>query len=122
MQDSDLTWISVAASFDNEEQELGKLLDNENVYKGKKLTTNTAVPCRLCRDKRFADFYKEVLNADEKIVKIVLQVYKVPLEKGPPPFVARNNKSCLRHIEFAVQELQRLAKLQCVKRVFKGGL
>ena len=44
MQDSDLTWLSVAASFDNEEQELGKLLDNENVYMGKKLTTNAAVP------------------------------------------------------------------------------
>ena len=71
MQDSNLTWLSAAVSFDNEEQELGKLLDNENKYMGKKLTTNAKVPGRLCRDRRFADFYKEVLKADDKIVKIV---------------------------------------------------
>ena len=56
MQDSNLSWLSVAASFDNEEQDLGKSLDNESVYMGKKLTTNTAVPGRLYRDRRFADF------------------------------------------------------------------
>ena len=54
-----------------------------------------------------------------KIVKIVSHGYKVPLDKEPPPFVAKNNKSCLINMEFAVQELQRLEKLQCVKRVSK---
>ena len=33
---------------------------------GKKLTTNNAVPGRLCRDKSYAEFYKDVLEADEK--------------------------------------------------------
>ena len=67
-EDGELSWLLAAASFDNEEQELGKTLENEGVYMGKKLTTNTAVPGRLCRDKSYAEFYKEVLEADEIIV------------------------------------------------------
>ena len=70
-EDGDLSWLSAAANFDNEEQELGKALENESVYMGKKLTTNTAVPGRLCRDRRYAEFYSEVLDMDEKIVKVV---------------------------------------------------
>ena len=68
-EDGELSWLLAAASFDNEEQELGKALENEGVYMGKKLTTNTAVPGRLCRDKSYAEFYKDVLEADEKILK-----------------------------------------------------
>ena len=41
------------------------------MFMRKKLTTNAAVPGQLCRDRRFADFYKDILNADEKIIKIV---------------------------------------------------
>ena len=58
--DRELAWVSAVASFDNEEKELGKALKNEGVYMGKKLTTNTAVPGRLCRDKSYAEFYKDV--------------------------------------------------------------
>ena len=80
-EDGELSWLSAAANFDNEEQELGKALENESVYMGKKLTTNTAVPGRLSRDGLYAEFYREVLNADEKIVKIVASGYKVPFDK-----------------------------------------
>ena len=55
--------------------EFGKYLENESVYMGKKLTTNAAVPGRLCRDSRFADFYKKVLNTDKKIIKIISSGY-----------------------------------------------
>ena len=76
-EDGDLSWLSAVANFDNEEQELGKAFENESVYMSKKLTTNTEVPGRLCRDGRYTEFYREVLNADEKIIKIVASGYKV---------------------------------------------
>ena len=89
MEECKLSWLLAAANFDNEEQELGKSLENESVYIGKKLTTNAAVPGRLCRDRRFADFYREVLNIDEIIVKIVSQGNKVLFDKEPPSSVAK---------------------------------
>ena len=105
------------ANFDNEDQELGKSLENESVYMGKKLTTNAAAPGRLCRDRWFADFYREVLNTDEKIIKIVASGYKVLFDKEPLSAFGKNYKSCLRNLQFAVQEIKRLKKLQCVKQV-----
>ena len=64
-EDGELSWLSAMANFDNEEQELGKALENESVYIGKKLTNNTAVPRRLYRGRRYAEFYREVLKADK---------------------------------------------------------
>ena len=103
------------ANFDNEEQDLGKVLENESVYMGKKLTTNTAVPGRLCRDRRYVDFYKEVLDSHKKIVKIVANGYKVPFDEEPPAVFTENNKSCLRNLSFAIQELKRLEKITICK-------
>ena len=94
----ELSWLSAAANFDNEEQELGKSLENESVYMGKKLTTNTAVPGRLCRDRRFADFYREVLNADEKLLKSLQVDTKCHLIKNLCQHLQKNNKSCLRNL------------------------
>ena len=118
-KDGELSWLLAAASFDNEEQELGKALENEGVHMGKKLTTNTAVPQRLCRDKSYAEFYRDVLEADEKIVKMVANGYKVPFDENPLEVFAEDNKSCLRNTSFAIQELKRLEKLQCVKQVLR---
>ena len=107
-QENDLFWLSAAANFNNDKQDLGKLLENESIYMEKKLTTNSTVPGWLCRDHKFAELYKEVLNADDKIVKMISQGYKVLLDKEPPPAKTKNNKSCLRNLKFTVQELKRL--------------
>ena len=67
-------WLAetlAAFTFDNDEECLGKSLDNESAYMGKKLSTNKAVPGRLCRDPKFAEFYKETLKADKKTLKII---------------------------------------------------
>ena len=101
--DGELAWVSAAASFDNEEKELGKTLKNEGVYMGKKLTTNTAVPGRLCRDKSYAEFYKDMLEADEKIVKMVANGYKVPFDEEPPDIFAENKKNCFAHSSFKLR-------------------
>ena len=105
-EDGELSWLSAVANFDNEEQELGKALENESVYMGKKLTTNTAVPGRLCRDRRYQEFYREVLDADEKIVKIVANGYKVPFDKEPLSAFAKNNKSCPRNLSLTIQAIK----------------
>ena len=94
-EDRELSWLLAAASFDNEEKELGKAFENEGVYMGKKLTTNTAVPGRLCRDKSYAKFYKDVLEAEKKIVKMVANGYKVPFDEEPLALFAENNESCI---------------------------
>ena len=106
--DGELAWLSAVVSIDNEETELGKALENEGVYMGKKLTTNTAVPGRLCRDKSYAEFYKDVLEANEKIVKMVANGYKVSFDEESLDVFAENNKSCLRNMPFAIKELKRL--------------
>ena len=59
IQESSLTWLSVAATFDNEEEDLGKSLENERDYIGKRLSTNSAVPGRLCCDPKYTELYKE---------------------------------------------------------------
>ena len=75
-------------------------MENKGEYIGKKLSTNAAVPGRLCRDPKYADFYQDVLKADEKIIKIVSKGYIVPFDTGPPPAFGKNNKSCLRNKSF----------------------
>ena len=50
---------------------------------------------------------------------MVANGYKVPFDKEPPDVFAENNKSCLRNMPFAIQELKRLEKLQCVKQVLR---
>ena len=60
IQENGLSWLSAAATFDNEEENLGRSLENKGEYIGKKLSTNAAVPGRLCRDTKYAEFYKEV--------------------------------------------------------------
>ena len=74
----------------------------------KKLSMNAAVPGRLCRDPKYADFYQDVLKADGKITKIFSKGYIVPFDTKPPPAIAKNNKSCFRNKSFAIQELRRL--------------
>ena len=48
IQGSSLSWLSAAATFDNEEEDLGRSLENEGDYIGKKQSTNSAVLGRLC--------------------------------------------------------------------------
>ena len=41
----------------------------------------------------------------------------MPFDEEPPAVIAENSKSCFRNLSFAIQELKRLEKLQCVKQV-----
>ena len=50
---------------------------------------------------------------------MVANGYKVPFDEDPLDVFAENNKSCLRNISFAIQELKRLEKLKCVKQVLR---
>ena len=84
-------WLSAAATFDNEEENLHRSLENEGEYIGKKLSTNSAVPGRLCRDPIYAEFYRDVLKLDTKIIKIVSKGYIVPFDLEPA--IGKKNKS-----------------------------
>ena len=91
IQESSLTWLSAAAIFDSEEEDLGKSLENEGDYICKRLSTNPAVPGRLCRDPKYAEFYRDVLKADDEVIKIVKNCYLIPLDTGPPA-INKNNQ------------------------------
>ena len=86
IQENSLSWLSATATFDNEEEDLGRSLENEGDYIGKKLYTNSAVPGRLCRDPKYAEFYRDVLKADKKVIKIILNGYSVSFHSDPPAF------------------------------------
>ena len=58
IQESSLTWLSVAATFDNKEEDLGKSLENEGEYISKMLSTNSAGPGRLFHNPKYVDFYR----------------------------------------------------------------
>ena len=60
---------------------------------GNKLTTNTTVPGRLCRDKSYAEFYKDVLEGNEKIVKMVAIGCKVPLMKNHRTYLQKTTRA-----------------------------
>ena len=89
IQENSLSWLSATATFDNEEEDLGRSLENEGDYIGKKLSTNSSVPGRLCRDPNYPDFYRDVLKADKKVIKIVTKGYLVPFDLNPPPAISR---------------------------------
>ena len=89
IQENSLSWLSATATFDNEEEDLGRSLENEGDYIGKKLSTNSSVPGRLCRDPKYPDFYRDVLKADKKVIKIVTKGYLVPFDLNPPPAISR---------------------------------
>ena len=112
---------SPVSTFDNEEQVLGKVLENEAAYIGKKLSTNNMVPGTLCRVPEHAAFYKDVLQADQQVLNVVSYGYVFPFENEPPvDTTTKNNQSCLKNLDFALHELHRLEKLQCIKRVQDG--
>ena len=68
------------------EEEMGDTLVNQTSYAGKRLSTNAGVPGRL-RSPQFADFYKDVLRADRKIVDVVRHGYVIPFVSEPPPWM-----------------------------------
>ena len=49
-------------------------------------------------------------------------VIKCTINEEPPAVFAENNKCCIQNISFAIQELKRLEKLQCVKQVSREDL
>ena len=75
---------SPVSTFDNEEQVLGKVLENEAAYVGKKLSTNNMVPGRLCRVPHYAAFYRDVLKADQQVFNVVSFGNVVPFETESP--------------------------------------
>ena len=106
LQENRYGWLaqtSAASTFDNDKEYLGKSLENEVAYMGKKLTTNNALPECLCRFTQYTEFYRDVLHADKKVLKMVSNGHIVPFDSNLPPTHVQNNKSCLRSMDFAVQ-------------------
>lgn len=87
---------------------------NTAVYSGKALTTDSKVPGRI-RGKQ--EEYRE-LGAEEYIIDLVTNGYKLVFEdEPPPPSFTPNNRSALEDPAFVRAELDRLELLGCIERV-----
>ena len=79
------------------------------------------VPGRLCRVPDHAAFYRDVLKADQQVLNVVSFGYVGPFEnEHPVDTITINNQSFLKNLYFALHELHRCEKLQCIKRVQDG--
>ena len=85
------------------------LLDNNN----SNLATDSRVAGRL---KGRHQVYED-LGADQYIIEVVKNGYKLVFDEIPPKSFTRNNKSALLKMDFVYDELQRLEKLGCISRV-----
>ena len=98
------------------EEHIPQLLHNESGLVDKKnlnLATDVRVPGRL---KGHHEVYKEI-GADDYIVELIENGYKLVFDEVPPKSYTRNNKSALMKNTFVYDELMRLEKLGCIKRV-----
>ena len=66
-----------------ENQPIDGVLVNHGTYVGKLLKTDSRVPGRLKCD-RHADFYRDVLKADDETVGIIRNGYRIPFNSLPP--------------------------------------
>ena len=64
-------------TLEGESQPIDRVLVSHGIYVGKLLKTDSRVPGRLKCD-RHADFYRDVLGADEETVRIIRHGYKIP--------------------------------------------
>ena len=100
------------------EEHIPQLLHNESDLVDKlnlNLATDVRVPGRL---KGHHKVYKEI-GADDYIVELVENGYKLVFDELPPNSYTRNNKSALNKNTFMYDELLRLEKLGC-KKAFGG--
>ena len=99
-----------------EEEEVAKLLANNSVYVGKKLTTDARVPGRIGKPEYFS-FWRDELKASDFILNTIRNGYKFPFDSVPPESMCKNNKSFMQNREFGYNELLRLEALGCISRV-----
>lgn len=99
-----------------EEEGVAKVLVNNAVYAGRKLSTDSRVPGRIGRPE-FYDFWKNDLQASDFILGTIKHGYQFPFSSIPPSSYCKNNKSFLEHRDFAYNELLRLESLGCIRRV-----
>ena len=98
------------------EKHIPQLLHNESGLVDKlnvNLATDTRVPGRV---KGHQEVYKDI-GADDYIVELVENGYKLVFDSVPPRSYTKNNKSALMNNAFIYDKLMRLEKLGCIQRV-----
>lgn len=95
------------------------VLVNTAEYTGKALTTDSKVPGRILGKH---EEYRE-LGAEEYIIDLVKNGYKLVFDnEPPPPSFTPNNRSALEDPAFVRAELARLESLGCIERVVEPPL
>ena len=53
-------------------------------------------------------FWENVLDCSQFVLNVIRHGYILPLSSPPPPFLAKNNQSALRHAHFVEEAIQKL--------------
>ena len=110
-EDKDWSAVGEVAAKEGEEHVVS-LLENEAVFQGKALVTDSRVPGRILGH----HVYYEALGAEPYIVQTVKEGYRLELSSTPPSSFSKNNRSARVQAQFVKSELLRLEKLGCVVR------
>ena len=82
----------------------------------KPLTTRIDVPGSI-HNPRYRNFWKNSLKANEFIMDIIDNGYKIPFVETPPSSFSENNRSAIVNISFVKAELDRWERLGVIQRV-----
>ena len=67
--------------------------------------------------KHFLQFWESELPTSDFVLNIVKNGYALPFKEQPLPFLAKNNKSSLRHPEFVEETIYNLLKNECIVEI-----
>ena len=60
-------------------------------------------------------FYEKI-GAENYVINVVKEGYRLLFDQPPPPSYTRNNKSALQYPEFVREEIRKLENMKCVER------
>ena len=93
-----------------------KSFTNEAYYVGRWLSTNIAVPGNIHK-MELRSFWVNSLKPSEFVMKTIVEGYELPFTSIPPPSFESKNASARNDMQFVREEVKRLEKLGCIKKV-----
>ena len=104
--------------FHESDRELVKSIENEALYVGRRLVTDTRVPGNINKPE-YREFWTTKLKpySTELLIETIARGYSLPFREVPPSSFEGNNKSAREDSQFVRAEVLRLESLGCISRV-----
>ena len=104
--------------FHETDRALVKSIENEALYFGRRLVTDTRVPGNINKPE-YREFWETKLKpySTELLMSTISNGYSLPFREIPPRSFEGNNKSAREDTQFVRAEVFRLESLGCISRV-----